>query len=860
MKNKKKSDINHFKNSNLFNNISENNINKNQKKNSKLYLFVFLVEQEVGNSLLIKAFHELNEENQENNILLNKNNSIKIELSEIKILKEIDKIIKSIDGIIFINNFQDEKKLDNNVELIKKIDKKIKKCNSKKFFPKLFIGNRIELMNFFEKKHPNFYKNEVYIFEMPIDRPFTIYSSSEALIKMIQIKDNYAKFLTENKIDEKHFKKNLCETSTYLYKCLNCNNTYKILLEHYSKKIYYKCDQCNMELELSFQEYANFNFNNNVLVCIVCKKNCEKKNLNYCQICKKYICEDCIKKHIQKEYKIKNENYKIYKYRYNLSTFFCNIHTKICNGYCLDCEGNICPECDIYSHLAHDTKLFNNSEILELIKEQKNNLLLEKTNFEKMKEILEDFFESFKEYFDNLLINKKKEFEIKEEIINQLEFFKYDNILIENAKNLEFEIYDLNYDKNDSVDKKINNILKFFNKPKKIKKVNLLTKENLKGPYDILQRVNLKEEDNDNDIEHLTDLCFLNNYMDKNYFAASFNNGLLKVYDDNFGNRVPITIVKEFEVNESINSLEKSKDNSLLLVNNWKIKKIKFSDDYKEYKVINIIEEKEQLFKMAVEIGEINALLTTNDYNHIRIYDFDNGKELYKNYLKDEILFMEKISENKIILQISKNQLMNLVNIDLERNSLFINIDNIDLLNESLNNEINIKKGDEEITLKINEFYIINNEIKLRKDFAFKKGINYLGKIDENLLLLYDKLENQAVLFDINEYESVLKLFFNSSLKPVTSLLINKSIDSFDLLILFEGETLGQCVLNSKLKFINLVSKLKIEKTANEKTIIPTEEKKQKNNNEIKKIISFANDNFLIITKGNLIYNLKNFN
>jgi len=173
---------------------------------------------------------------------------------------------------------------------------------------------------------------------------------------------------------------------------------------------------------------------------------------------------------------------------------------------------------------------------------------------------------------------------------------------------------------------------------------------------------------------------------------------------------------------------------------------------------------------------------------------------------------------------------------------------------------INIKKGDEEITLKINEFYIINNEIKLRKDFAFKKGINYLGKIDENLLLLYDKLENQAVLFDINEYESVLKLFFNSSLKPVTSLLINKSIDSFDLLILFEGETLGQCVLNSKLKFINLVSKLKIEKTANEKTIIPTEEKKQKNNKEIKKIISFANDNFLIITKGNLIYNLKNFN
>ena len=858
MKNEEKSNINQFENSNLVNNNSENNINKNQKKNSKLYLFVFLVDQEVGNSLVIKAFHELNEKNQEYNILLNKNNSIKMELGEIKILKEMDKIITSIDGIIFINNFQDEKKLDNNVELIKKIDKKIKKSNSKKFFPKLFIGNRIELMNFFEKKHPNFYKNDVYIFEMPIDRPFNIYSSSELLIKMIQIKDNYAKFLTENKIDEKHLKKNLRETSNNLYKCLNCNHIYKILLEYYSKKIYFKCNQCNMDLEFSFQEYSNFN--NNELDCNACKKLSEKKHLNYCQICKKYICEDCIKKHIQKEYKVKNENYKLYKYKYNLSNFFCNIHKKICNEYCFDCEVNICPECEIYSHLAHDIKLFNNSEIFELIKEQKNELLLEKTNFEKMNEIFEDCLESLKVYFENLLINKKKEFEIKEEIINQLEFFKYDNILIENVKNLEFDKYEsFNYDKNDSVDKKIINIFEFFNKPKKIQKVNLCTKENLKGPYDILKRVNLKEEDKNDDIEHLTDLCFLNNYMDKNYFATSFNNGLLKIYNDNFGNRVPITIIKEFEDSEGIKSLEKSKDNSLLLVNYWKIKKIKFSDDYKEYKVINIMEKKEQLFKMAVEIGEINALLTTNDYNHINIYDFNNGKELYKNYLKKEILFIKKISENKIILQISENHLMSSVNIDKERNSLFINIDNIDLLNESFNSEIKIKKEDKDITLKINEFDIINNEIKLKKNFTFKKGINYLGKIEENLLLLYDKLENQVVLFDINTYESVLKLFFNSSLKPVTSLLINKSIDSFDLLILSEGEILAQCVLNSKLNFINLTSKLKIEKIEKSKAIQPIEEKKQKSNNEIKKIISFAKDNFLIITKENLLYNLKNF-
>jgi hypothetical protein len=390
----------------------------------------------------------------------------------------------------------------------------------------------------------------------------------------------------------------------------------------------------------------------------------------------------------------------------------------------------------------------------------------------------------------------------------------------------------------------------------------LFTKENLKGPYDILLNVDLKKKDNNDDIDHVTDICFLNNYMDKNYFATSFNNGLLKIYNDNFENRVPISIIKEFEVNEGINSIEKTTDNSLLLVNNLKIKKIQFSDDFKEYKVINIIEKKDQLFSMAVEIGEINALLTTNDYNQIKIYDFENGNELYKNYIKDEILLMKKISENKIILQISNNNLMSTVNVDLERNSLFINIDSIETINQSIISEINNKKEDKDITLKINEFEFTNNEIILKQNFSFEIGIKYLGKIDENFILLYDKIENQVVLFDINTYESVLKLFFNSSLKPATSLIINKSIDSFYLLVLFEDETLAQCILNTKLKFFNLMSKLKIkyfEKIEQIKTIKKTEETKQKKFSEIKKIISFAKDNFLIITKENLIYNFKSF-
>ena len=46
---------------------------------------------------------------------------------------------------------------------------------------------------------------------------------------------------------------------------------------------------------------------------------------------------------------------------------------------------------------------------------------------------------------------------------------------------MEFEKYDINYDNNDSVDKKINNIFEFFINPIKTKKPNLFTKENIKG-------------------------------------------------------------------------------------------------------------------------------------------------------------------------------------------------------------------------------------------------------------------------------------------------------------------------------------------------------------------------------------------
>ena len=222
---------------------------------------------------------------------------------------------------------------------------------------------------------------------------------------------------------------------------------------------------------------------------------------------------------------------------------------------------------------------------------------------------------------------------------------------------------------------------------------------------------------------------------------------------------------------------------------------------------------------------------------------------------------MEKISENKIILKISKNNLMNSLNIDIDQNSIFLDIDNIDNNTGRFYSEIFLELDKKDIFLKIIELEIINNEIKIKNNYQFDIKINYLGKIDDQLILLYNKIESLIILFNINSYESIMKLITNSSLEPILSLIINKSVDSFELLVLYEGGTLAQCILNSKLNFMNIISKLKIEKIGNSKlNIKQTEENNQKKDGEFTKIICFKNDYYLLITKGNLIYTLKNFN
>ena len=829
-------------------------IQRINEQNMKSFQFIYFENIGIRYLYIVKAFLGL----KKRNISIEKPKKVKIDLSFLN-----EKEIKLIDGILFINNIQKKEVLNKDIDFILNIEKKIKKINIDKFCPIIMKGNKNKIINYLTI---NNYKKEDISKNMNIQnmedsskKNIEFLDSIKDLIKMIEINFKYQNFLIYNKITENQYAKTLCDTSLYLLKCAKCNEIPEITIDRYSYSIYLFCNKCNTEKKYAFNEYEKIK--NKILMCFDCKKEINKKNsVNFCLKCKNHICKDCSKKHIQKEHKsIGNESIEKYLYPNNLINFICDIHEKIYFSYCIDCHKNICPNCEMEYHKDHITKTFNNAQQIQgFIKIQNQNLIFEKERYEKMKELIDDCLNSLKKYFKKLLFYKKKEMDIKEEMIKELEIFKYNNTLLENIKNLEFEQNDLYYDFEAPWNKKLNYIFEYFKQPIKIKDFNLCQKESLKGPYNNLQEVNINKN---KIVEKITDLCFLNNYFNKNYFAVSFNNGLLKVYHDNFEDRIPKLVIKEFESGEGINYLHKTLGNSLLVVGNSKIVKLFFSEDFKEYKIIDEIEFKEQLFKMAIEINSMNALITINNLNKIKCYDFKNGNELLD--VKDDISFkeilnIERLSDSKIILEYSNKNLFDDIGLDLRRNSIIDDYIYIDNSFNIENNSIELNKyKNEDIEYKIIEFEMIDNKIKIKKNLPFSKEILYLGKINDELILLYNTIDIKIIIYNIISYSMFYKFIFDSSLKPIISFPLNRT-NFKDLLILCENEYLLQCAINSKNDTIYIINKIKIHhknpminNTANDKI-------NEINKNKIIKMIKFNKRNFLFLTQDNSIYNLQN--
>jgi hypothetical protein len=330
-------------------------------------------------------------------------------------------------------------------------------------------------------------------------------------------------------------------------------------------------------------------------------------------------------------------------------------------------------------------------------------------------------------------------------------------------------------------------------------------------------------------------------------------------------------IIKEFEVNEGINSLYKSLTNTLLLVGNSKIKKIIFSEDYKEYKIINEIEikdkdkDKDQLFKRALELESLNLLIVTDNYNKLIIYDNKNGKK--KDFdIGGDLSFIDKISEKKIIFKISQKNLLDEIHLDLARQTISNDIlskshlEDISLEEEPslMNNSILFQNETNDFVWKILEFDIKLKDIKITKNFEFKKNMIYLGKINEHLLLFYNSLDNKVIIFDLINYDDFMKIPFKSSVKPIISYPLTRKFDYLEFLILCEGGFLTQCAINLTNGFMYIITKIKVEpQNINIDLDSNNDTNEIENKNKVVKIIELDNINFLIITNDNSIYNLK---
>ena len=177
-----------------------------------------------------------------------------------------------------------------------------------------------------------------------------------------------------------------------------------------------------------------------------------------------------------------------------------------------------------------------------------------------------------------------------------------------------------------------------------------------------------------------------------------------------------------------------------------------------------------------------------------------------------------------------------------------------------MTNSVLIQNETNDYIWKIFEFDIKLKDIKIKKNFVFKKHMNYLGKINEQLLLFFNSLDNKVILFDLIYYVDFMKIPFNSSVKPIISFPLTRRFDYLEFLILCEDGFLTQCAINLKIGFMYIIAKIKVEPqniNTNIAIDLNNDVNEIDNKNKVIKIIELENINFLIITHDNSIYNLK---
>ena len=131
-------------------------------------------------------------------------------------------------------------------------------------------------------------------------------------------------------------------------RCFDCNKIPLIELIEKNDEYFikYNCENGHQG-EVSLEEYLkNDKYSLKKLNCGECKKKQENDFYlyNYCITCKKELCHDCLKFHLEKQHQTNNLS------RYDS---ICLEHNNTYDNYCNKCKKNICMLCLNDDHKGH---------------------------------------------------------------------------------------------------------------------------------------------------------------------------------------------------------------------------------------------------------------------------------------------------------------------------------------------------------------------------------------------------------------------------------------------------------------------------------------------------------------------------
>ena len=546
-----------------------------------------------------------------------------------------------------------------------------------------------------------------------------------------------------------------------IIRCEDCHEILSISLNIDKKEIQLKCEKEGKTKNISFdkffeslKEYADIN------CCQFCKKKNPSQKYYLCKTCSnKILCENCYEEHNKKD--------DIIKFKIDST---CRKHYNPYESYCPICKENKCSYCSIDHDENHEKdEFFLKKKLLKKNKLDgfKNTIKKIKNDRDKIKEKINSVIKELEEkiaFINNL---KEKFFEclnMKLKFV-ELVLFNYEKKLkdfdanffvINNLENqIKFNLLDFNLNKNDSLDKKIENTYYYLNQ-------NLnshFNPDNQEIGGEKIKSENLWDN-------NITDV----DYESRNEFKyepkgfLDFNKDLFVFYSsysiffqskDNFQTKFQI---EEFGLG-MIEMCKKISDEKILIYTNKSITLVDIIDN-NDYKVAKKIDFYEKIYDFN---SNFNLIYLNHKYKNSGYYKEITGFTIKFKSFPD-------YKENKILVSGSKKYQGNEANkLQFYNNNIFFHFseDNLDSYNINNNNcylensvKISIDYSNASIISLNNEYYCLNDKRKVlilnKKDLTIAKTINInsnnLGmiKISDKLVTIFFVKDSQLLY---NNYE-----------------------------------------------------------------------------------------------------------